>query len=309
MTERLRTGQPGSAPPHDGPPYDGYRPAKRRRPLRKLLITLAVLIGLLVAADFGLAAAAEYQVSEKVQQQLRLREAPEVQIHGFPFTLQALRGDYPHVTVSADGVPVDEKIRDLGVLAELYHVRLALSDVLSGNAGKATIDSVDGTVKVRSSDISRLLGIRDLEITPASMSYVLSPRSESTVGNDDPGVPDDGDASPKVDPAERDDKTAGVRLSGTQNIAGTRTTVAAFGVISLVGDQVRIEPKKLEFSSATFKVGLPDAIEQSLLQRFAVTLDPGGLPFDVTPTAVGAEQGAVSLGGTVSDVRLDSAGQ
>jgi hypothetical protein len=274
-----------------------------------LIITLVVLIGVLVAADFGLAAAAEYQVSEKVQQQLGLSEAPEVQIHGFPFTLQALQGDYPHVTVSADGVPVDNRIRDLGVLAELYHVRLKLSDVLSGNAGKATIDTVDGTVKVRSSDVSRLLGIRDLEITPASMSYVLSPKAESTVGNDDPGVPDDGDSPPKVDPAEKDDKTAGVRLSGTQNIAGTRTTVAAFGVISLVGDHVRIEPKKLEFASNSFKVSLPDAIERTLLQRFAVTLDPGELPFKVTPTAVGAEQGAVSLGGKVSGVRLDSAGK
>lgn len=308
MTQRLDTGQ-ARAQRRSG---RGDERAKRRRRLRKLIISLLVLIGLLVATDFGLAAAAEYQVSKKMREQLGLNEDPEVQIHGFPFITQALRGDYSHVSVSASDVPVEDRLRDLAVFAELYDIRIGLSDLLSGKANKARIDNVDGMVKIRSSDISRLLGIPDLEITPASMRYVLSTEhgDNSLDGkNDNPGVPDDGDTPATSDPLERNEKTAGVRLSGSLNIAGAKTKVTSYGVISLVGNKIKIVPKKLEFSNSSISANLPEPLQSTILKHFAVTLDPGDLPFTVTPKAVGAEPGAVSLSGHIDDVRLNGSGE
>ncbi|HEY0805537.1 MAG TPA: DUF2993 domain-containing protein, partial [Pseudonocardiaceae bacterium] len=69
------------------------------------VIVVVVLASLLVGADYGLAAAAEYQVSKKMRTNLNLANDPSVNIHGFPFITQALAGDYQDITVNATGVP------------------------------------------------------------------------------------------------------------------------------------------------------------------------------------------------------------
>ena len=54
-------------------------------------------------------------------------------IKGFPFITQALGGDYSDIAVTANGVPVNNTLRDLEIDADLHNVRVPLSDVLSGN--------------------------------------------------------------------------------------------------------------------------------------------------------------------------------
>src|ERR1041384_1022558 len=95
------------------------RPRKKKSRRGKFLIITVIVLGvLLVAADFALAAAGEYQIAQRMREKLQLSEDPAVRINGFPFTLQALRGDYQHVEIRAYGVPIKDEqqgvdLRDL----------------------------------------------------------------------------------------------------------------------------------------------------------------------------------------------------
>jgi hypothetical protein len=273
-------------------PINQPRPSTRRRGRRwrTALIVLLVLAGLLVGADFALAAAAEYQVSQKMRAQLGLSDDPSVTIHGFPFVTQALAGDYSDITVEADGVPVKDTLRDLGVQADLRHVRVALSDLLSGTAKSVTIDEVDGRVKIRAADVGRLLDLPDLAIEPVGVTEVIN------------------DGKKPAKPQLTDSSTAGVQLSATVDIAGQKTKVTALALISLVHGQVQVTPKALKISNSAVSTEVPEPVRSQILGHFAVTLDPGVLPFQVTPTEVWSETGTLSVRGTARNVVLNGGG-
>lgn len=81
------------------------------------------------------------------------------------------------------------------------------------------------------------------------------------------------------------------------------------GVLSLLNGQITIEPKKLDIADqALSDIPLGDVFEKSILQQFTTTIDPGVLPFSVTPTAVRVERGALVMEGTAQDVTIGSGG-
>ncbi|MGM1062573.1 LmeA family phospholipid-binding protein [Saccharothrix sp. Mg75] len=256
----------------------------KRRPTRgrKIVIAALVLGGLLVAADFGLAAAGEYQVAQKMRDKFRLSEDPSVRINGFPFTAQALAGDYRDIEISATGVPVADQLRDLEIRANLYHVRIGLSDLLSGNTRDAKIDQVRGSVKIQAADLNRLVD----QVTPFSdMAIEPDTRTEPPAGQ----AP-----NPTV---------AAVKLSGTTTVASREIRIAAYGTVSLVNGQVAIAINDVELDD-TALAGL-DAVLGVVREALSVTIDPGVLPFTVTPTAVKVESGAFTVEGTINDIPLD----
>ncbi|HEY8372489.1 MAG TPA: LmeA family phospholipid-binding protein [Pseudonocardiaceae bacterium] len=262
--------------------------------MKKLVIALLVLAGLLVAADFGVAAAAEYQVSKKMREELRLADDPAVRINGFPFITQALAGDYRDVQVQVRGVPVGE-LRDVEVAATLYHVRAPLSDLLNGSVAKVTIDEVQGQVRIHASDIGRLIGIPDLQIEPAPEAL------------EDPEEQDEQQDRPETLQAA-DETVAGVRLTGSTDVGGTLTEVTVVGVLALSGSEIQVTPRKLEINPGDGAVPLPESLQRSVLQTFTTRLDPGTLPFAVTPTAVRAEHGALVVQGRARNVSLSGGG-
>ncbi|QFZ23670.1 LmeA family phospholipid-binding protein [Saccharothrix syringae] len=256
----------------------------KRRPTRgrKLIIAALVLGALLVAADFALAAAGEYQVAQRMRQQFRLGEDPSVRINGFPFTTQALAGDYRDVEISASGVPVGDQLRDLEIRANLHHVRIGLSDLLSGNTANARIDQVRGSVKIQAADLNRLVN----QVTPFSdMAIEPDNRVEPAAGR------------------QPDPSTAAVKLSGNTTVAGRKIRLAAYGTVSLVDGQVALAVDDVELDETSL-AGL-DAVLGAVRQALSVTIDPGVLPFTVTPTAVRVESGAFTVEGTVNDIPLD----
>ncbi|MBP2475857.1 hypothetical protein JOF53_004729 [Crossiella equi] len=258
--------------------------------MKKLAIVLVVLIGLLVAADFGAAAAAEYQVSQRLRAQLKLSEDPSVRVNGFPFLYQALVGDYREVEVKASGVPVAE-LNNVEVEATLRHVRAPLSELLSGEAQNVRIDEVTGRVKLMASEVGKLINVNDLKIEPANLDelYDRKPNGDLITPTSKPPV---------------DEKTAPVKLTGSTDIAGTRTTVIVVGVLSLVDNQIEVSPKRLRVSNETGEVPLPPAVDRLIRRAFSTRINPGGLPFTVVPTAVRAEQGALVVEGRAKDVLL-----
>ncbi|MEU0877788.1 DUF2993 domain-containing protein [Lentzea sp. NPDC005914] len=262
------------------------RPRKKKSRRGKfLIITLIVLGVLLVAADFALAAAGEYQIAQRMREKLQLNEDPSVRINGFPFILQAVRGDYKHVEIDATGVPIKNEqsgvdLRDLDIHADLRHTRVELADLLAGNVSKATIDQVDGSIKIKALDLNRLAN----QVTPFDK---LSIEPDNRVATRTPVTP----AAPQT--------TAAIKLSGQTNVAGKAVTLTAYGQIALVSGAIQINVDDIELEDTSLKQIIPQ-----LRQALAIKIDPGTLPFGATPTAVEVESGAFKLSGVITDVPL-----
>jgi hypothetical protein len=265
--------------------------------LKRALITLIVLVVVLVAADYGAAAAAEYQVSKQLRTQLNLADNPAVAIHGFPFITQALGGDYHEIQVSAQGVPVKNTIRDLQIDATLREVRVGLGQLLSGSVRTIQIGKVDGQVQVHASDLGRLLGIPDLTIIPQSLDTIQ-------------GVGADQQQQQQMRRTGQTlTSTAGLELQGTVNIAGQKTQVTVYGLLSVANGSITVRPTKLQVANSLVSGTLPPALQQLVLGQFTHTFRPADLPlpFAVTPTGVQVVPGTLVVQGTAHNLAINTA--
>jgi len=274
------------------------RPDSRRRGRRakRLIIVLVVLAGLLVGADFGLAAFAEHTISQKARAQLGLADDPSVTIHGFPFTTQALSGDYSQISVYAAGVRV-EKLSDVEISAELKDVTAPLSDLLAGNTKSIKIGTLEGAVTIKASDIARISPldkVEDLKIEPSTEEYVKTGQDTMT------------DEQKKAD-AEVDKSSAGIRLSGYVQIAGQKVEIFCFAMIEVKDKAISISPNRLQFGNDKETTVVPAEIQKALLPNFEANINGGQLPFDVEPTSVRVNVGSVTLKGKANDVTFSGA--
>ncbi|MCP2166102.1 LmeA family phospholipid-binding protein [Goodfellowiella coeruleoviolacea] len=277
--------------PTSGPirPASADRPARRpRRRGRTLVIVLVILVGVLVAADFGLAAAAEYQVAQRMRTQLQLSDDPSVRINGFPFTTQALSGDYRDIEIKANGVSVQE-LHDVEVQANLYHVRIPLSDLLAGDVSAGKIDEVKGRVKIQASDIARMINEK-------------LPITDFTIGPDDRPAPTT--ETPETPAPPVDNSTATIKLTATVSFAGRQDKLTAYATVSLRDGGLKIIPAEIEFGDTSLGA-LPQFQQLASDALKFEDLYPGVLPFDITPTAIKAESGALVVEGTLTNVPLD----
>jgi hypothetical protein len=133
--------------------------------VRKLLITLIVLVALLVGADFGGRAIAESRAGEALARELQTSTAPNVDITGFPFLTQAIRGRYDHIVVALTTAQLGEL--SVGGQVDLYTVRFPLSDAISGNAANMTADRADLSAKVPIDQFVQELNRAGLTVTTA----------------------------------------------------------------------------------------------------------------------------------------------
>lgn len=185
--------------------------------MKKLVIALVIIAGLLVGADFGGAAIAEYQVSKKVAEQLKLRENPEVRINGFPFLTQVIAGNYRDVQMAADAVQVGP-FNEVGIEADLHGAKVSTSELIAGTADHLTVDELVGRVKLKASDVARLIGIQDLTINPAA---------KDALADEDGSI----SAADEQLAAGTDRTKAVVQLDGTVNIAGSDNKVRVIAVL------------------------------------------------------------------------------
>ncbi|GAA5157401.1 MULTISPECIES: LmeA family phospholipid-binding protein [Amycolatopsis] len=268
---------------------------RRGRRARRIVISLVVLAALLVGADFGLAAFAEHTVSQKAREQLQLTDDPSVTIHGFPFTTQALGGDYRHISLSASGVPIKD-LQDVGVNAELRDVAAPLSDLVNGNTDAITIGQLEAQVTIKASDLARidpLTKIQDLRIEPSSIEYVRTGQDST---------------DQETRQAEEQDKSrAGIRVSGTVQIAGQELEIFCFALIELHGTQIDIVPERLQYGNDKETTVVPQSVQKALLPEFKASIDTGSLPFEVTPTAVQVNSGSVTIKGEAKNVKFSGA--
>jgi hypothetical protein len=281
-------------------------PRKRSKAVRRLVITLVVLLGLLVVADFGAAAVFEYQVSKRARDQFDLADDPSVKVGGFSFLAQAISGEYGHVMIDAKGVPVEDTLRDLEVHIELRDVQAPLSDLVSGSLKEVKVREVEGQVKVKASDVNRAVAENKSAAVRSITNLTIDPVSEQDVATD-PGSRTDAEqeAADRAAEQEIEDTTAGARICATVDIGGEETELCAFGIISLIDAKMTFTPARLEIRNSVLGTGaLPPVLDATAKQALTFTLDPGELPFTVTPTAVTVDSGVLSVKGTASDVVL-----
>jgi LmeA-like phospholipid-binding len=125
--------------------YTGYDDAapprtRRRHPLRTTIIVVIVLLGLLVALDFGARAIAQNKMASEIQQQ-GFPKKPDVSINGFPFLTQVISRDFKDIQVSSSNI-TEGPLLIQGINATMTGVHVN-SSFQSG-----TIDHLHGTMAV-----------------------------------------------------------------------------------------------------------------------------------------------------------------
>lgn len=254
--------------------------------MRRLVIALLVLAGVLVAVDFGAAAMAESAVSRQMRGQLGLADDPSVRINGFPFLTQALSGRYSSVDVAASRIAVGE-LQELDVRAQLRDVVAPLSMLLGSGPKSLDVSEAEGTVRIPAADVERLLpGVTDLRIDPIDARALQD------------AVEDGGEASlTEIDP------DSAARLVGTASLLGQEAEVSVIAVLELAQGQAQIVPRDVRLGGDDAPA-LPAAVQRAVEDLFTVRIDPGSLPLQVTPTALEATGGALEVSGAAQDLTL-----
>jgi LmeA-like phospholipid-binding len=286
------------------------RPGRpKRSKARPIVITVVILLALLVGADFGAAAVAEYQVSKRAKAAFNLADDPAVTVRGFPFLTQAIGGEYDHITVDAKGVPIKDILRDVEVHADLRGVRAPLSDLLAGRTDSIEVAEIEGQLRVKEADFNRALQNNALRVRTSDITNVtIAPASEKRVlaGNGADSEIDD-KADQEALKQETEDTTAGVRVGATVDFAGQQTDIVVYAMVSLVEAKIQVTPKRIDLGNSLGDNLLAPNLQAQLLPLFSVSLDPGKLPVAITPTAVQVDPGSLSLKGKAANVKLNGA--
>lgn len=258
---------------------------RSRRALRvKRTVAAVVVLGAAaVGVDYGAAALTESVVARQMRSQLNLADEPSVRVNNFPFLTQAISGRYKSVDVTADHIAVGP-LRDVQVRSQLRDVSAPLSQMLGDGPRTVTVREVEGTVRIGAPDVERL--IREAGDVPVDKLYID--------GIDADGLEkavDDG-----ADPALLSlEPATAVRMGGTVDVLGQEQQVTIIAELQLADGRVQITPRDIRLGDDDAQ--LPVALQRTLSRLFTLTLDPGGLPLQVTPTTVRATSGGLEISG------------
>jgi hypothetical protein len=280
--------------------------------MRRIIAAVAALAGLAVLADFSAAAYAEYRVSRAVRAGAELDADPAVTIHGFPFIAQLVKCDFDDIEIRAREMRPDVAGSAPGgsgiyVVAHLRGVRLPRSKLLDGSVRTVHASGVDGDIFIDPTELGRLLGIRDLQV-----STPPADRSDGSGGSGGSGM-----------------TTVGpIVLMGTVPLSSTApdTAGSGFSAASMVSDpttgtpmqrvsvqaQVALDDDQLLITADQLYVGrygrpdtpVPAADLPGVLGRFSKLIPLPPLPFGLPPAQVNAFGGQLVIGGTGRDLTV-----
>ena len=110
--------------------------------MRKLLVFLIVVAGLLVAADRFAAWAAGQIVADRIARAYQLDQPPDVQVQGIPFLTQWSSGHYQEVDLRLPTVTTNN-VSITNLSAQMHDVSTVAFATSSADAAGATIGQVD----------------------------------------------------------------------------------------------------------------------------------------------------------------------
>lgn len=244
------------------------RPPRRRgRVLPGLLVLLLLLVGLLVVADRVAAGYAERRLASEVAREARANGistagAPEVDVLGFPFLDQVVRGRYDGVQVTLLDVPTQGlRIGELQVRAE--GLDLPLSKLASRDLAGLRADRVTSTGSVPYDELARAAGARGLRLTP------------------DRGR---------------------IRATLPIEVAGVSGTITGVAGLRVEQGALRLRITELQVEGVELPGRLEDVVQQRVNERIAVPRLPYGLRLEaVTPGADGVQVRASARDVLLSD--------
>lgn len=253
--------------------------------MRRLVVAVVVLVGLLVVADFAAAAAAESTISRQMRDRLSLPEDPSVRVNGVSFLAQAVTGRYRSVDVSMERLPVGS-LRSREITVKLHDLRAPWSE-LTGSAPAPRFRATDArsVVTIGAGDVMRMV--------PGSTELSLAFVDANAI---DEIVRDGGDPTLRgMDPRNA------ALLTATMRVRGTEQPVEVLTALQITGDGlIRLTPRDVRLESGQ---DLTTAETAALTRAFSLVIDPGRLPFRVTPTRLLVDpDGALELSGQVKDL-------
>ena len=139
--------------------------------MRRLVLVVALLVGLLALADRLGAFAAERVVAMRMQSDQSLAVRPDVTIDGFPFLTQMVRGRYDRVDVS---------VRDLRrgsldiseVVAHLTGVDVPFSRVIRQHVNRISVQHANAEIDLTYGSVDNLLSGKHLRLSKGTGGHV-----------------------------------------------------------------------------------------------------------------------------------------
>ena len=124
--------------------------------MRKLLVLVIVLGGLVVAADFVARSLVAEKLAARTKANLGLEQEPDVDFDGFPFVTQLVGGELEGVNMAlADISEQDVTLSELTLV--LHEVRFSLEDLLDQGGGRVRVAASDGRAELDQADLSQAL--------------------------------------------------------------------------------------------------------------------------------------------------------
>ncbi len=116
--------------------------------MRRFLIFLVVLVGLLIAADRISCIVAQREIGKQIQGSAAVSRRPGVTVHGFPFLTQALRGRYTRIDADLSGLAVENGLTVNSVHVEMRGLRVKPAEVIGGSVSDVPVDSARSVATV-----------------------------------------------------------------------------------------------------------------------------------------------------------------
>ncbi len=126
--------------------------------MRRVVVVLLVLVGLLVIVDRAAVRFAQTRVASELQRSADLPARPAVTIDGVPFLTQAVKGRYDRIELAAEEVQ-GSGVRLTHLRAVLTDVQVPLQDALRGEVGSIPVGGVTATALVPYADLARSSGV------------------------------------------------------------------------------------------------------------------------------------------------------
>ncbi|HWH29625.1 MAG TPA: DUF2993 domain-containing protein [Mycobacteriales bacterium] len=129
-----------------------------------LVVVLALLL-VAVVVDRVAVRAAQSAIAVRLETAGGLADRPEVEVRGFPFLTQAVRGRYADVVVRAADVPAGQ-VRLRAFVVQLRGISVPLGEAVGGRVSAVPVDSLSGRAVLPWASVAAQLAARGLRVAP-----------------------------------------------------------------------------------------------------------------------------------------------
>lgn len=148
--------------------------------MRRLVISLVVLLAALLVLDRIGVWAAERDVGKRLQADAHTSTTPAVTIHGFPFLTQLVSGSFDDVDIDMHGIDAGH-VRISRLTIQVHGAHVSIGDVLRQSRSRIHVDRATAQLLITYDDIARILPAQIRDRTTVVRTLI---RSVSITGAD-----------------------------------------------------------------------------------------------------------------------------